>query len=94
MIELPEDDSLIFEYFLIWLHSPTSYMPLDSNDDSLIHLGIFAEKYHIRLLVNQISNLLRKAITEGRWKPSPDTARTVYDGVPAKSILRRLYSLA
>lgn len=93
VIELPEDDSLIFEHFLIWLYSPTSYLPLDSNDDSLIRLGVFAEKYHIRLLINQISNILRKAITEGRWKPSPDIARRVYDSVPVKSILRRLCSL-
>ena len=84
--------SLIFEHFLIWLHSPTSYIPLESNDDSLIHLGIFAEKYHIRLLIDQISKVIRKAITEGRWKPSPDSARTVYDGVPAELILRWLCS--
>ena len=68
-------------------------MSLDSNDDFLIHLRIFAEKYNIRLLISQIFNVIRKAIIEGRWKPSPDTARTVYDGVPAKSILRRLCSL-
>ena len=68
-------------------------MPLDSNDDSLIHLGVFTEKYYIRLLINQISNVIRKAITEDRWKPSPETARIVFDGVPAESILRRLCSL-
>ncbi len=92
-INLPEDDPLTFEDFFIWLHSPKLYIPFDNDESSLINLGVFAEKYQVRLLTNHISDLIRKAVSEGRWKPSPDMMRTVYDGVPANSILRRLCAL-
>ncbi len=59
-------------------------MPFDNDDSSLINLGVFAEKYQVRLLTNHISDLIRKAVSEGRWKPSPGM-RTLYDGVPANS---------
>ena len=40
-----------------------------------------------------MSKMTRKALIKSRWKPSLETVRTVYDGVPDKSILRRLCSL-
>jgi len=66
VIELAEDDPSTFELFFIWLHSPTPYMPLDSDSKSLINLGVFAEKYRIRRLMNQISDFIRTTVIEDR----------------------------
>lgn len=84
---------MIFAHFFIWVHCPQHDLPLDSIDDTLISLDIFAERCQIRLLLNQVSDLLRKNISANRWKPNSDTMRAIYSGVPANSILRRLSSL-
>ena len=68
-------------------------MPLNDDYELSVSLSIFAEEYHIHLLINQISDLIRTAVGEGRWKPSPYAIRTVYDSAPANSNLRRLCSL-
>ncbi len=93
IVNLPEDDPLIFEDFLIWLHSLTPSLPLDRNTESLIKLGVFAEKYRIHHLTNQISDFIRTAASKGNWKPSPEILRTAYSGTLASSIIRRLCSL-
>src|SRR6266516_2023518 len=76
----------------VWVpfHSRVS---ADNSIESLIDLAVFAEKYHICHLQNQISDTIRTALSEELWKPTPDNVWTVYAGVPAKSILRRLCSL-
>jgi len=94
VIKLPDDNPITFEHFFLWLHNLIPYIPLNDDYKPLANLGIFAEKYHIRLLMNQISNLIRTAVGESRWKPSPDIMKTVYGSVPANSNLRRLCSLA
>ncbi|CAO1606370.1 MAG: hypothetical protein LQ349_000614 [Xanthoria aureola] len=93
IVNLPEDDPLIFEDFLIWLHSLTPSLPLDGDSESLVKLGVFAEKYRIRYLINQISDVIRTAASKGNWKPSPEILRTAYSGTLTSSIIRRLCSL-
>ncbi len=75
------------------MHCPQYDLSLDRNDDALINLRIFANRYHIRLLINQIFNLLRKSLGEGSWRPNSDVTRAIYDGVAVNLIFRRLCSL-
>ncbi|KAI9858941.1 MAG: hypothetical protein M1813_007243 [Trichoglossum hirsutum] len=91
LIKLPEDEPSAFEDFFIWLHSYEPRVPAKA--DSLIDLAVLADKYHICLLKNQTSNEIRTALSEKRWKLTPDMVRTVYTSTPAGSILRRLCSL-
>lgn len=93
VINLSENDFLIFEDSFIWLHSFKSYISFDNDESFLINLDVFVEKYQVRLLTNHIFDLIRKTINENRWKSSLNMMRTMYDGVLANSILRRLCAL-
>lgn len=94
VINLPEDDFLIFEDFFIWLHSLKPYISFDNDDSFLINLGVFVKKYQVRLLTNYIFDSIRKAVSKNRWKPSSNIMRTMYDDVSANSVLRHLCALS
>ncbi len=93
VIKLSDDDFMIFQHFFIWVHCSQYDLSLDWNDDALINLKIFANKYHIQLLINQIFNLLRKSLNEDSWRSNSDVTRAIYDDVIINSIFRRLCSL-
>jgi hypothetical protein len=91
LIKLPEDEPSAFEDFFIWLHSYEPCIPAEAYP--LVDLAILADKYHICILKNQVSDKIRTALSERRWKLTPDMIRTVYASTPTNSILRRLCSL-
>jgi BTB/POZ domain len=91
LIKLPEDESSAFEDFLIWIHSYEHRIPAKA--EPLIDLAILAHKYQICLLNNQISDTIRTALSEERWKLTPHMIWTAYASTPTNSILRRLLSL-
>ncbi|KAI9775932.1 MAG: hypothetical protein M1839_000721 [Geoglossum umbratile] len=91
LIKLPEDKLSAFEDFFIWLHSYEPRIPAKA--DPLIDLAILADKYQICLLKNQISDEIRTALSQGRWRITPDMVCIVYASTPTNSILRRLFSL-
>ena len=93
LITLPEDEPLVIENFILWLHANGPH-PLLAEPESLISLAIFADKYRICLLVNQISDVVREGLQRGTWKLTPDKVRMVYASTGENSVLRRLYSLA
>ncbi len=93
VINLSENDLLIFEDFFIWLHSFKPYISFNNDESSLINLDVFVEKYQVHLLTNHIFDLIRKTISESRWKSSSNMMRTMYDDVSVNSILRCLCAL-
>jgi hypothetical protein len=89
VIRLPEEKTSTFEDFFIWLHAFEPCLSLNCMD-SVIDLAIFAEKYHVCHLKNQTSDAIRTALSENRWKVTPETIATVYNNVPAGTILRQM----
>jgi hypothetical protein len=89
VIRLPEEKPSTFEDFFIWLHAFEPCVTLDCMD-SVINLAIFAEKYHVCHLKNQTSDVIRTALSENRWKVTPEAIATVYNNVPAGTILRQI----
>jgi hypothetical protein len=93
VIKLPEVKPSIFEDFFIWLHT---HEPRVKSTDmvAVFDLAIFADMYIIYDLMNQTSDVIRKALSDGSWQLTPDIVSRVYDGVPSGSILRQLCSSA
>jgi hypothetical protein len=94
-IELPDVSKSTFEDFFIWLHAyePTVSHTCGIDADSInnvLDLAIFAQRYHICLLKNQTSDVLRAALSNGGWKVTPDAMLNVYKAMPAGSVLRQL----
>lgn len=61
--------------------------------ESIVDLAIFAEKYRICLLKNQTSDVIRTALSDNCWKVTPEIITSVYNSVPAGTILRQMFFL-
>ncbi|KAI9851901.1 MAG: hypothetical protein M1824_002451 [Vezdaea acicularis] len=91
-IKLPEEKPVTFANFFIWLHALEPCIPI-FDIESVIDLAIFAEKYHICYLKNQTSDVLRTALSDNRWRVTPEIITAVYSSVPAGTTLRQMFSL-
>lgn len=93
LIKLPEDDPSVFEDFFDWMHSSNPQVYFTKGAEALFALAIFAEKYQICHLINQISDLIKKDV-EQNDRLSPEILDQVYSSVPEGAVLRLLCSWA
>lgn len=89
-INLPEEDSSLFEDFFEWMHSSRPRASLRNGTKAIFDLAIFAEKYQICDLANQISDLVREEDRAERLNPG--ILDRVYSSVPKGAVLRQLCS--
>lgn len=90
LIKLPEDDPSVFADFFDWMHSSKPQVDFSKGTEAIYALAIFAEKYQICHLKNQIVDLI-----ENNWEqrlPNPKILDQVYSGVPERAVLRQLCS--
>lgn len=90
VINLPEDEPDVFDYFFDWIHSVTPQVGFENGAEAVFHLAIFAEKYQICHLKNQLSDIIQKA-----WNQeilNSKTVNQVYSNVPDGAIIRQLCS--
>ncbi len=90
LIKLPEDDPSVFADFFDWMHSSKPQVDFSKGTEAIYALAIFAEKYQICHLKNQIVDLIEKD-----WEkrlPNPKIVDQVYSGVPERAVLRQLCS--
>lgn len=90
LIKLPEDDPSVFADFFDWMHSSKPQVDFSKGTEAIYALAIFAEKYQICHLKNQLADLILR-----NWeqhKPNPKTLDQVYSGVPERALLRQLCS--
>lgn len=88
-IHLPEVKEATFEDFFIWLHDFEPRLGTKSFQ-SVVDLAILAETYNIYHLKNQTSDALWQKFDTEEWELSLDVFSTMYDKVPAGSLLRQL----
>lgn len=90
VIKLPEEDPNVFEDFIDWMYSSNPHVDFNKGTEAIFELAIFAEKYQICHLKNQISDLLKRD-----WKYisfNSEIVDRVYNSVPEGAILRQLCS--
>lgn len=88
IIKLPEEDPSVFEDFYDWMYSSKPHVDLKMGARAVFDLAIFAEKYQICHLKNQISDLL-----QNDWSHDILDAEIldhVYSSVPEGAVLRQL----
>lgn len=88
VIKLPEEDPHVFDDFYDWMYSSKPHVDLRMGAQAVFDLAIFAEKYQICHLKNQISDLLKKD-----WDNYVLDAKIldhVYSSVPDGAVLRQL----
>lgn len=90
VIELPEEDPVVFDDFFDWMHSSKPQVDFSKGPGAIFDLAIFAEKYQICHLKNQISDILRKEWEKQKLKS--ELVDHVYRNVPDGAVLRQLCS--
>lgn len=87
VIKLPEENPRVFDDFYAWMHSSKPRVDLVMGAQAIFDLAIFAEKYKICHLTNQISDLLKD-----KWSDNKVDAQIldrVYSSVPDGAVLRQ-----
>lgn len=90
VIKLPEEDPEVFDNFFDWMHSSKPQVDLSKGTDAIFDLAIFAEKYQICHLKNQLSDIIKKDWDKQKLKS--ETVDQVYNNVPEGAVLRQLCS--
>ena len=93
VITLPKEDPSILGYFIMWIHAvEPSIKPLDLEYTPAIGLAIFAEKYQVLHLKNQVSDLIRKKLgySKESWRMTPEIISKIFKNTPENATLRRL----
>lgn len=91
VIKLPEEDPHVFDDFYDWMHSSEPHVDFSKGAEATFDLAIFAEKYQICHLKNQIADILLKEYQKDIL--NAETLDHVYSSVPEGAILRQLCSL-
>lgn len=91
VINLPEEEPEVFDNFFDWIHSAKPQVDFSKGTEAVFNLAIFAEKYQICHLKNQLSDIIKK--DWDRRKLKPETIDQVYRNVPDGAVLRQLCSL-
>ncbi|KAI9830645.1 MAG: hypothetical protein M1819_005455 [Sarea resinae] len=78
VIKLPDDSTAVFEVFIKWIYMFEPRLPPYKDGGSLILLALFADKYQIRHLMNQICDEVRTEMVEKRWVFTPETMKKLF----------------
>lgn len=88
LIKLPEEDPHVFDDFFDWMYSSKPHVDLRMDAEAIFGLAIFAEKYHICHLKNQIADILKEKMSGDILKA--EILNRVYSSVSEGAILRQL----
>lgn len=88
VINLPEEEPDVFDNFFDWIHSSKPQVDFSKGTEAVFNLAIFAEKYQICHLKNQLSDIIKKDCDKQRLKS--ETIDQIYSNVPDGAVLRQL----
>lgn len=86
VIKLPEENPHVFDDFYDRMHSSKPHFDLRMGAEAIFDLAIFAEKYHICHLKNQIADILKEEWSNNML--SAENLDHVYSSVPDGAVLR------
>ena len=89
-IDLEDEEDIHFDRFVLWLYS--RQLPISEDFSTSVKaiciLWVFADKYDIPLLANQLIDLLRDAVSK-HWKRPITQLVYMYDNTTSNALLRR-----
>ena len=94
IIVLPDTSAPTMTEFFIWNFTPKPQLEDRLSFDEVVQLGVFAWKYQISALSNQVTDSIRAHVASGEWSLQATTVDIVYKAVPADSTLREVIRTA
>lgn len=89
-IQLPNTQVKTMEDFFVWTFSPQPQIDERATFSDVVRLGIFAWRYQISALSNQVTDIIRSNLANGHWHLQASTVDEVYEAVPTESALREV----
>lgn len=83
-----------FEDFIIWTFRDQPEIKSGATFDEVVRLGIFAWKYQIASLSNQVTDVIRRNVASCEWPLQASILDNIYDAVPSKCPLREVVRAA
>lgn len=93
-LQLPDTQVETMEDFFIWTFSPQPQIDQGATFDQAVRLGIFAWKYQIPALNNQVTDIIRSNLANGEWQLHAPMIDGIYEAAPAGSPLREVVRAA
>ncbi|KAK6367923.1 hypothetical protein LTS17_010075 [Exophiala oligosperma] len=80
--------------FYMWTMSPQPHVDDCVSFDQAVKLGVFASKYEIPALSNQVTDVIRSCLANGDWKLRASMVDEIYEAVPVGRPLREVVRTA
>ena len=93
-IRLSETTVQTMKDFFVWTFSPQPQIDERATFGEISQLGIFAWRYQISALSNQVTDMIRSNIANGEWDLQPSIVNDIYEAAPAGSPLREVIRAA
>ncbi|KEF63466.1 uncharacterized protein A1O9_01444 [Exophiala aquamarina CBS 119918] len=93
-IELPDTRVSTFGDFIIWTLRDRPEIDKGATFEEVVRLGIFAWKYQISSLSNQVTDKIRANIASCEWPLQASIVDDIYEAVPSKCPLREVVRTA
>jgi len=93
-IQLPNTPVQTMEAFFVWTFSPQPQIDERAAFSEVVRLGIFAWRYQISALSNQVTDMIRCNLANGHWQLQASILDDIYEAVPAESPLREVIRAA
>ena len=93
-IKVPDTRVSTFEDFIIWTFRDQPKIKNGATFDEVVQLGIFAWRYQIASLSNQVTDVIRRKVSSCDWPLQASILDDIYEAVPSKCPLREVVRAA
>ncbi|KIW81715.1 hypothetical protein Z517_04741 [Fonsecaea pedrosoi CBS 271.37] len=93
-ITLLETGAQTMEEFFIWNFCPNPQLEDRLSFSEVVQLGVFAWKYQVSALSNQVTDMIRHNLANNEWKLEAAIVDAIYQAAPNKSPLREVIKAA
>jgi hypothetical protein len=93
-IQLPDTPVQTMEDFFTWTFSPQPQIDERATFSELVRLGIFAWKYQVSALSNQVTDMIRSNLANRDWQLQASMVDDIYEATPSGSPLREVIRAA
>jgi len=94
VIQLPNTPIQTMEAFFVWTFSLQPQIDERVTFSEVAQLGIFAWRYQISALINQVTDIIRSNLANGHWQLQASIVDDIYEVAPAGSPLREVIRAA
>ena len=91
-LRLPEDTTDTFSLFHAWTYEGATGLPvIHTSRAEKLDLAIFADKYRVHQLYNEIVDEFKLLFTKNKYLPGADTLRKIFENTTTGCSLRGLF---